>query len=108
MANSMTKALESLIEMTRALGEPQNDYVIIGEGNTSMTIDAESFAVKASGHQMHNISADGFVTVYFEPILGLLDDPPATMSEQMTITQAAVFDRSSVLPLMLWGGPRGG
>ena len=67
----MTTPLDTLVEMTRALGEPQNDYVIIGEGNTSMTIDAESFAVKASGHQMHNISADGFVTVYFEPIPGI-------------------------------------
>ena len=104
----MATPLDTLVEMTRALGEPHNDYVIIGEGNTSMTIDAESFAVKASGHQMHNISADGFVTVYFEPILGLLDDPPATMSEQKAITQSAVFDRSSVLPPNALGGTEGG
>ena len=104
----MTNPLDTLVDMTRALGEPHNDYVIIGEGNTSMTINAESFAVKASGHQMHNISADGFVTVYFEPILALLDDPPATMSEQKAITQSAVFDRSSVLPPNALGGTEGG
>ena len=32
----MTNPLDSLIQMTRALGEPAMDYVIIGEGNTSM------------------------------------------------------------------------
>ena len=92
--------LNSLIEMTRILGDPQNDYVVIGEGNTSMRLDAESFAVKASGQQMHNIDADGFVSVYLEPILGLLDHPPTTMSEQKAITNSAVVDRSSALPPM--------
>ena len=71
----MTKPLDSLIDMTRALGEPRMDYVIIGEGNTSMALDAESFAVKASGHQMHEIGADGFVTLPYAPFLALLDDP---------------------------------
>lgn len=87
--------LDMLVEMTRALGEPQNDYVIIGEGNTSMRLDAESFAVKASGQQMRNIDADGFVSVYLEPILGLLDHPPSTMSEQKAITEAARLDQNS-------------
>ncbi len=95
-------ALDSLVEMTRTLGDPQNDYVVIGEGNTSMRLDAESFAVKASGQQMHNIDADGFASVYLEPILGLLDHPPTSMSEQKRITQSAV------LPPNALGGTEGG
>ena len=91
----MTNQLDMLVEMTRALGEPQNDYVVIGEGNTSMRLDAESFAVKASGQQMRNIDADGFVSVYLEPILGLLDHPPSTMSEQKAITEAARLNQNS-------------
>lgn len=91
----MTNQLDSLVNMTRALGEPQNDYVLIGEGNTSMRLDAESFAVKASGQQMRNIGADGFVSVYLEPILGLLDHPPSTMSEQKAITEAARLNQNS-------------
>ena len=81
--------------MTRALGEPAMDYVIIGEGNTSMRIDDERFYVKASGHQMHGIGEDGFVAVRFEPMLGLLDDPPRSLSEQKRITAAAVLPRGS-------------
>ena len=89
------KPLDSLIEMTRALGEPARDYVIIGEGNTSARLDADSFLVKASGHQMHGIGAEGFVAARIKPILAMLDDPPATLSEQKAITQAAVLDSSS-------------
>ena len=87
-------ALDSLIEMTRALGEPRMDYVIIGEGNTSMRLDEESFLVKASGHQMRDIGAEGFVGLRLSPILALLDDPPATLSEAKAITQAAVISES--------------
>ncbi len=91
----MTKPLDSLINMTRALGDPQKDYVVIGEGNTSLRLDAESFAVKASGQQMHNIDAGGFVSVYLEPILGLLDHPPSSMSEEKAVTRSARLDQSS-------------
>ena len=87
----MTNALASLIEMTRALGEPSMNYVIIGEGNTSLRLDEESFLVKASGHQMRNIDKDGFVAVRIAPMLAMLDDPPATLSEQKVIAQAAVL-----------------
>ena len=81
--------------MTRTLGDPAMDYVIIGEGNTSVRLDEASFAVKASGHQMHGIGADGFVAVRIQPMLALLDDPPATLSEQKAITQAAVIGDSA-------------
>jgi len=69
--------LTSLIEMTRALGEPHRNYVIIGEGNTSCRIDEDRFYIKASGQKMDGISADGFVAVHFAPILELFDNPPA-------------------------------
>ncbi len=91
----MTHNLSDLISMTRALGEPAMDYVIIGEGNTSMRIDDERFYVKASGHQMHGIGEDGFVAVRFEPMLVMLDDPPQTLTEQKAITQAAKLDQAN-------------
>ena len=46
---SDSKILAQLIAMSRTLGDPANDYVILGEGNTSVQADAESFWVKASG-----------------------------------------------------------
>ncbi len=90
----MTTPLDSLVEMTRALGEPWRDYVVVGEGNTSLRLDEDSFLIKASGQQMHGIGADGFVAARIRPILALLDDPPATLSEQKALTQAAVIGES--------------
>ncbi len=87
----MPEDLSDLISMTRTLGQPAMDYVIIGEGNTSMRIDDASFYVKASGHQMHGISEDGFVALRLAPMLAMLDDPPQTLSEQKRITASAVL-----------------
>ncbi len=98
----MSNSIGSLISMTRALGEPAMDYVIIGEGNTSMRRDDDSFYVKASGHQMHNIGEDGFVAVRLAPMLALLDDPPKTLTEQKAITESAI------LPPNALGGTEGG
>ena len=83
MAPNMNSPLESLIELTRALGHPEMDYVIIGEGNSSMTVDAESFAIKASGQRMRDIDADGFVTAPFAPYLAWLENPDAPAPELM-------------------------
>ncbi len=92
----MISRLDSLVSMTRALGEPAMDYVIIGEGNTSMRLDEERFYVKASGKQMHGIDENGFVALHFAPILDMLDEPPRTLSEQKRITQAAVLPADEI------------
>lgn len=87
--------LQMLANMTRTLGEPWRDYVIVGEGNSSMRIDDDSFYVKASGQQMETIDTDGFVAVHFAPMLALFDDPPKTRSDQKARMMAARLDQSS-------------
>ncbi len=104
----MTNPFEQLIEMTRALGDPARDYVIIGEGNTSLRLDAESFAVKASGQQMQGIGAGGFVSVKIAPLLAMLDDPPTTLTEQKAITQSAVIHADFAFLPDASGGTEGG
>jgi rhamnose utilization protein RhaD (predicted bifunctional aldolase and dehydrogenase) len=81
--------LTPLLELTRSLGQPERDYVIIGEGNTSCRIDADSFWIKASGQQMHGIEQDGFVAVRFEPILAMLEQSPGDLAAQKAVMQAA-------------------
>ncbi len=90
----VASSLLPLLDMTRTLGQPDNDYVIIGEGNTSARIDEQSFWVKASGQQMHNISESGFVAVRFEPILDMLDKSPGDLAAQKAIMNAAKVDPS--------------
>jgi rhamnose utilization protein RhaD (predicted bifunctional aldolase and dehydrogenase) len=91
----MNNKLQSLVDMTRILGQPDNDYVIIGEGNTSCIIDDDTFYVKASGNQMDGITEKGFVAVHFDPILAMLDTPPKTMTEQDNIMLEAKVDSAS-------------
>ncbi|MBI5669545.1 MAG: class II aldolase [Chloroflexi bacterium] len=84
-----------LVELTRALGQPHMNYVIIGEGNTSLRADTDSFWVKASGQQMQNIPVDGFVQVRFAPILAMLDESPGDLAAQKAVMQAAKVDPDS-------------
>ncbi|NWG16297.1 MAG: class II aldolase [Chloroflexi bacterium] len=93
----MSEAPTPLVELTRTLGQPHLDYVIIGEGNTSCRADDESFWVKASGQQMHNISPAGFVQVRFDPILAMLDKSPGDLAAQKAVMQAAKVDPSVTL-----------
>lgn len=65
--------LKELIVMSRNIGKPENDYVIIAEGNTSAKIDDESFFVKASGYYLSNITKKGFIEVKIDILLDLLN-----------------------------------
>ena len=92
-------SLDQLVEMTRTLGQPEYQYVIVGEGNTSQRIDDDTFWIKASGQQMRTIGPDGFVAVHFDPILNLLDNPPESRQHIQTImNEARVTPEVSVRP----------
>ena len=69
------KILTELVNMSRHLGDPANDYVILGEGNTSAQIDDDSFWVKASGTQLRTVDENSFVQVHFGPVRAMLDGP---------------------------------
>lgn len=65
--------LRRLVDMSRNLGQPEKDYVILGEGNTSARIDEATFWVKASGAQLHESNTDSFVEMAFREVLAMLD-----------------------------------
>lgn len=90
-------SIEPLVEMTRFLGQPHLNYVIIGEGNTSQRIDSDTFWIKASGQQMQTIHADGFVAMHFAPVLSLLDNPPSSTQIIQDAMNAARADSESPL-----------
>jgi len=89
----MNDLLHELWTFARALGEPERDCVIIGEGNTSARIDADTFYIKASGQQMAAIEPGGLVAVRIAPVLALLDaEPVPSMDEQKARAKAAKLD----------------
>ncbi len=73
--------LTQLITMSNNLGDPANDYVILGEGNTSAKKDDTTFWVKASGTQLRTIDAGGFVEVSFKQVLAMLNGPGLSDNE---------------------------
>lgn len=91
----MSDELDRLVSMTRALGQPHLDYVIIGEGNTSQRIDADTFWVKASGQQMQSIGRDGFVAMRFAPLLELLGNPPNSAAQVQQVMMNARVDTAA-------------
>lgn len=81
--------LEQLVAMSRRLGDPAMDYVILGEGNTSAAVDEETFLVKASGVSLREIPSSGFVRVRRAPILELLSRPTVSDDDVGEGMQAA-------------------
>lgn len=68
-----SEALHQLVQMSRNLGRPELDYVILGDGNTSAKEDESSFWIKASGAKLHQIRVQDFVLVKLEPVLEMLE-----------------------------------
>lgn len=72
--------LDELVELSNRLGEPANDYAILGEGNTSALEDDGAFWVKASGTHLRTITRNGFVRVNLERATSMLATP--SMSDE--------------------------
>jgi rhamnose utilization protein RhaD (predicted bifunctional aldolase and dehydrogenase) len=70
----MSSILNDLVEMSKSLGDPAKDYVIIGEGNTSARADDDSLWVKASGTQLAQACPEAFVRVRALPILAAVNE----------------------------------
>lgn len=62
-----------LTRMTSRLGEPERDYVILGEGNTSARLDDQTMLVTASGSSLRSATSESFVEVDHAKALALLD-----------------------------------
>lgn len=70
----MSDILSTLVTLSRNLGRAENEYVILGEGNTSTRVDDDTFLVKGSGSQLGSIRAEDFVRVRFDAALAMLEE----------------------------------
>ena len=73
----MSAELSTLVELSRTLGEPGRDLVILAEGNTSIRTDPDRMLVKASGAQLGTAAEADFVEVDTRAMLELVDDETA-------------------------------
>lgn len=96
---ALQDVLSDLVAMSRRLGDPSLDYVILGEGNTSAGVDATTFFVKASGVSLRDIAESGFVRVRRAPIMELLERPSVSDEEiQTALMRARVNSLTAARP----------
>lgn len=88
--------LDQLVELSHHLGQEWRDYVIVGEGNTSARIDADTFWIKASGASLRTIQPGEFVAVNGARMLNCLKGHPGDQ-EITEILKAARVDPSITL-----------
>jgi rhamnose utilization protein RhaD (predicted bifunctional aldolase and dehydrogenase) len=67
--------LRRLIAMSNNLGRPELDYAIMGEGNTSARVDADTFCVKVSGSELRTATEKAFVRCSIARMLALMNVP---------------------------------
>lgn len=86
--------LETLIDLTRRLGDPALDMVIMAEGNTSTREDETTFWVKASGYGFQNADKSHFVQVQFQPILEALNSPEMDDEQVRALLNESRIDKT--------------
>ena len=84
------KIIADLVTMSHTLGHPDNDYVLLGEGNVSAQLDAQTFLVKASGAFLKDLFKEDLVKVYFERILSFLQKNEVRKTEILACLQDAI------------------
>lgn len=72
MTSRETK-LQALIALSHDLGAPERHLAILGEGNTSARLDADTFLVKASGSSLGTLTESDLVACHSAPLLTMLD-----------------------------------
>jgi rhamnose utilization protein RhaD (predicted bifunctional aldolase and dehydrogenase) len=80
----MKAVVQSLLELCRALGAPERQLAILGEGNVSATVSKGEFLVKASGSSLGQMTEKDLTLCHSERILSLLDRKTLTDTEVQT------------------------
>ena len=62
-----------LVALTRRIGDPAADLVVLAEGNTSLRLSGDRFAVKASGSRMDTAEASHFVVGELPELVDVLE-----------------------------------
>ena len=72
MSQINTDKLASLIKLSHELGREDRGLALLGEGNTSCRLDADTFLVKASGSSLANLQESQLVACRFSKLSPLL------------------------------------
>jgi rhamnose utilization protein RhaD (predicted bifunctional aldolase and dehydrogenase) len=91
-----SEVIQSLLTLSHQLGGERLRMAILGEGNTSVRLDEDTFAVKASGSNLATLKAEDVTSCAFDRLLPLLDKTSATDLDQALL--AARLDSAAKKP----------
>jgi rhamnose utilization protein RhaD (predicted bifunctional aldolase and dehydrogenase) len=90
--------LEKLVELSREFGREDRGWAILGEGNTSVMGDADSFYVKASGSCLGLANRIDFTEVNISQALGFVAKTSMTDAEVQDALEAIKVDPNAKRP----------
>ncbi len=90
--------ISQLLELSHQIGREDRGLAILGEGNTSTKIDAQTFAVKASGSSLGTLTAAGIAICRNDAILSLFEQPNLSDDEIDGALLASRVDPNSKKP----------
>ena len=87
-----------LLELSHELGREERGLAILGEGNTSMRLDENTFAVKASGSNLRTLGEGDVAVCFFKRLLPLLEENAMSDEEVDAALFAARVDENAKKP----------
>jgi len=81
MSQIQADKLAALLKLSHDLGREDRGLAMLGEGNTSCRLDADTFLVKASGSSLANLQENQLVACRFSVLLSLLKAAAMTDAE---------------------------
>ncbi|WP_375400478.1 class II aldolase/adducin family protein [uncultured Amnibacterium sp.] len=96
-------ALEDIVQLSRTIGRPEADLVILAEGNTSIRTPGDRMLVKATGAALRTADEDDFVEVDLNAYTALLaggDVSDAQVAERLQAAVVVGTKRPSVESLL--------
>lgn len=73
MRGFMNEKIQALLDLSHEIGREDRQLAILGEGNTSVKLSMEQFAVKASGSHLGTLAEADITTCDARKVLALLD-----------------------------------
>ena len=96
--DDVTRKRDSLIKLSHELGREDRGWAILGEGNTSTRLDAETFLVKASGCNLGALGKEELVACRMLPLVSFLDRKSASDQEVDAALLASRVDGTAKKP----------
>ena len=93
-----SEVIQSLLTLSHQLGGERLRMAILGEGNTSLRLDDDTFAVKASGSNLASLTAADVTSCAFDRLLPLLDKDSATDADVDQALLAARLEPTAKKP----------